>query len=1584
MASNPAYYLGTTGLDLVKAVNAVDPAHPTAAEDANVTPVLAALGSTVTFSYVVTNSGTGAMTVIDLVDDNATPGVTADDVRLSTGAIKDRLAADGIHNVGDTNANGTLDPGERWVYTWAKVVSALGAFTNTATVSAVNTAGQSLTATDIARYTVAGGHVTIKTAVNAAVPLGPTAYEDANTPPGALLAVGSVATFTYRVINDGFTALANVVVTDTHGWAPKPVLAAGFNVGDVNQNGRLDVGEIWLYTSAGATTVTVTAGLYTDVSNVSATPCVGTPLVCSGAPVTSTDPTYLTGAVAGISIVKAVNAANPTSPTVAEDANNPAGPLYVTTGAPVVFTYLVTQTTRTTFVGSSLVIVDDNGTPTDPTDDFSPTYVSGDANGNGLLDRNEVWLYTSSGKGQTTALSGLHGNVVRVTATVGSTVYGAQDLAYYSGLTAGVAVKKATNAVLPLAPTVAEEGDSPATQLYLLAGVPVVWTYRVTNTGTSALQVTSVVDSRGFTAKYVSGDANANGLLDTTEVWLYTSAGVAGAAYSVVAGQFVSSVTVNAKQPNLGTVVTASDVSDHFGAVNSITVVKAVNAVDPLKPTAYEDANYPTGPVLAAGSTVTWTYAVKNTGTTSLDVTSLNDDAGTGDPLLGFVVMPVFLADSSISGDTNKNGLLDPGETWLYLATGTVAARQYANTATVTASVLGEAGVVREVTATDLANYLGTPTVGGAASIQVVKKLNGVHSPISNPALVKAGSAGSWTYAVTAPAGISLANVVLVDDNGTPGITTDDLHPAYVSGDTNLNQRLDPGETWIFAATSTLAYGPITNVVLASAQASIGGSLVSVYDDDINYAFGVTPKITLTKAVNALDPMHPTLAEDANSQPAKELLIGTTATWTYLVTNTGNAPVAYTSLRDDNGTPGNTADDFTPSAVTALFGGVSYNVGDLNHNGLVDVGESWLYRATTNVRAGPYQNSAVAVVTQPTTLETATAGDVAGYFGNASGEGLTPGYWKNHPTAWPVWSNGVPVFDINQPTGTVFTAATGVDATNPLIVEIDGGGGGQRALLRAAIAALLSSMSQYISYPVTARWIIDSVNAAITSGDPAVMTALQNQLDGWNNYEANQTPPSTTPSVSVAAASVLEGNSGTTSLTFTVSLSWAASTTVTVAYATSNGTALAGSDYVAKSGTVTFGPGQTTATVTVTVNGDTVVEPDETLRLTLSAPSGALLGTASAVGTITNDDVAPPTASIAGRTVIGSTTSQTVLVTVTLSAPSASTVTVKYATADGTAKAGTHYVAATGTLTFAPGQTTQTVSVTVLGRKTGSTSLAFSVTLSAASGATLGTSTATVTVTGTTALVAGAGAASVSGPAAPLTTADVVTATHVAIEAWVAAGAPRSAFARVQVSVGGLTGGEVGLTTGTSIVLDRTAAGYGWYVGVDGLAFSGAGADLSAVAGSLAVGRIDLLSVLLHELGHVLGLPHGSTAATGDVMDESILPGQRRLLPAAGWVAVAVPKGAATTVNLAVGTARAASAASTVAPGGTAPRAPQSAALVVATPIGEPETLPTAPVSARDALTTPTSSPSHLGSARSSVASTVAEARRLRRRRTGL
>ena len=90
------------------------------------------------------------------------------------------------------------------------------------------------------------------------------------------------------------------------------------------------------------------------------------------------------------------------------------------------------------------------------------------------------------------------------------------------------------------------------------------------------------------------------------------------------------------------------------------------------------------------------------------------------------------------------------------------------------------------------------------------------------------------------------------------------------------------------------------------------------------------------------------------------------------------------------------------------------------------------------------------------------------------------------------------------------------------------------------------------------------------------------------------------PTVSIADAAKAEGGSGTSNLGFTVTLSKAATSTVTVKYATSNGTATAGQDYTAGSGTVTFFAGQQSKTVNVAVNGDTAVEADETFTVTLS------------------------------------------------------------------------------------------------------------------------------------------------------------------------------------------------------------------------------------------------------------------------------------------------------------------------------------------------------------------------------------------------
>jgi Calx-beta domain len=205
------------------------------------------------------------------------------------------------------------------------------------------------------------------------------------------------------------------------------------------------------------------------------------------------------------------------------------------------------------------------------------------------------------------------------------------------------------------------------------------------------------------------------------------------------------------------------------------------------------------------------------------------------------------------------------------------------------------------------------------------------------------------------------------------------------------------------------------------------------------------------------------------------------------------------------------------------------------------------------------------------------------------------------------------------------------------------------------------------------------------------------------------------PDISVDDQVVAEGNSpDTTTMTFNVTLSNPSDQTVTVDYATNNGSAtIADGDYAAASGTLTFTPGQTANAVDVTVNGDDTTEPDETLTFDLSNASNGNILDASGAGTITNDDPIPDMSIDDQSITEGNAGTSTLTFNVTLSHASSDTVSVDYATNGGTATAADgDYVAATGTVTFNPGQTAQTVDVTVNGDPTHESDESFTVDLS--------------------------------------------------------------------------------------------------------------------------------------------------------------------------------------------------------------------------------------------------------------------------------
>ena len=113
------------------------------------------------------------------------------------------------------------------------------------------------------------------------------------------------------------------------------------------------------------------------------------------------------------------------------------------------------------------------------------------------------------------------------------------------------------------------------------------------------------------------------------------------------------------------------------------------------------------------------------------------------------------------------------------------------------------------------------------------------------------------------------------------------------------------------------------------------------------------------------------------------------------------------------------------------------------------------------------------------------------------------------------------------------------------------------------------------------------------------------------------------PSISIADRAVPEGDTGTTMAVFTLTLSGPSTNTVSVTYQTADGTATAGSDYTAAGpATVTFPPGTTAQTVSVSVIGDTLSEDNETFFVNLSSPTNATIARAQAVGTILDDDAA--------------------------------------------------------------------------------------------------------------------------------------------------------------------------------------------------------------------------------------------------------------------------------------------------------------------------------------------------------------------------
>jgi hypothetical protein len=182
------------------------------------------------------------------------------------------------------------------------------------------------------------------------------------------------------------------------------------------------------------------------------------------------------------------------------------------------------------------------------------------------------------------------------------------------------------------------------------------------------------------------------------------------------------------------------------------------------------------------------------------------------------------------------------------------------------------------------------------------------------------------------------------------------------------------------------------------------------------------------------------------------------------------------------------------------------------------------------------------------------------------------------------------------------------------------------------------------------------------------------------------------PRVHINDPTLLEGNSDTATMTFVVSLQAAYDLPVSVNYATADGTATLSGDYVAASGALTIPAGQTSANIDVSVNGDLELESNETVLVNLTTSDAYTTITDSVgVGTIQDDE--PRISTYDGYQ---GYYESSITFYVYLSAPAADVVTVDFTTWDGSAFADWDYIATSGTLTFNPGDTVQTITVQLL------------------------------------------------------------------------------------------------------------------------------------------------------------------------------------------------------------------------------------------------------------------------------------------------
>ena len=571
---------------------------------------------------------------------------------------------------------------------------------------------------------------------------------------------------------------------------------------------------------------------------------------------------------------------------------------------------------------------------------------------------------------------------------------------------------------------------------------------------------------------------------------------------------------------------------------------------------------------------------------------------------------------------------------------------------------------------------------------------------ISSPSVLE--NAGFAEFTVS----LSNASTTAVSVNLTSAAGTAALGLDYTSA---LQVSTDNGVTWTPSAAATFAPGATAVLVRAPIIDDLLDELGETFSVTATVASGATTNTTATGVATILD-NDPTPSVSIDSVTVNE---GTgSATLTLTLSAVSGLPVTV----DYALAPGSAT---APQDYIASTGTITFAPGVATRTIVVPIVNDTTYEGAESFSA---------TLSNPTNATIFGAGvGVVTIMDDGTGTGGTN---DDTPTVSvnSVSVNedaGPAVFTVSLSNPSKFpiglslalaagTAALGLDYTSALQVSTDGGA---TWVLGSSLTIPAGATSALVRAPVVNDLLDEnnenfSLTATVTGGVTTNVSAT-----GVATI-VDMTPP---PSVVINDITV---NEGIATATFTVTLSAASAKTVSVGYASVNGSAASGADYTAVSGTLTFAPGVVSQTVSVVIANDVVYEGAESFQINLSAPVNVTIADAQGTGTIMDDGTGTggtdnDRPSIVINDVTVNEAAGTATFTVTMSNAAAMPVTVDYATANGGALAGADYTATSGTLTFAAGVISQTVTVGIINDTTFEGGESFFVNLANPSNATI-------------------------------------------------------------------------------------------------------------------------------------------------------------------------------------------------------------------------------------------------------------------------